>query len=625
MEDNSNTKYNHKFCAVCDNTITYKNWSRHCYTKKHKDNDPYDSITTKRRTVKTKKLKKQRIPKDHRVFHMFHAKLFDKPKTNRSSILEKNTAFNSRIKTFKINNNFGFKDTVKFMSHKERIVLGKIQEVLNKQNGLKVNIILNCIHQRKIRGIENMEYKDINFKTKNEVILKTTDLNEFYLRMKTKLTNEMQEFEMKDSQWRLTKIVDLELCIVKFIPLRGASYISLRKSIQLIHAVINVKNKDNKCFLWALLSALHPVKHDPRRVKKYESWEHVYDEEFKDIEFPVKLTDIHKIAERLNISINVYSIDKFKPVISPIKITKIEKDQHIDLLYLKKKNKEHYCWIKDLWKLVGNSQISKDGHKRFLCSMCLTSHITQDKLNEHKTYCMNNKSTMVVLPERNNNIVQFSHHNHSLKIPVAIYADYEVMLKKIENCQPCNKTSYINPYQKYTPISIVFYIKYSDGSFNKSEEYFGLDAPKVFVQKIKEKALNIAQNYFDVKVPMNMLIKEQWKNFKNANTCHICERNIDEIPPQLLQCMKKNENYNEEEVSEDHIRKVRDHDHLTGNYRGVAHAFYNLNYQIPRFIPVLFHNLAGYDTHLFIKEFGDNQRINLIPINEKKYISFSNI
>jgi hypothetical protein len=56
-----------------------------------------------------------------------------------------------------------------------------------------------------------------------------------------------------------------------------------------------------------------------------------------------RLTYIHKIAERLNISINVYSIDEFKPVIIPLKITKIEKEKHIDLLYLKEKNNEHYC------------------------------------------------------------------------------------------------------------------------------------------------------------------------------------------------------------------------------------------------------------------------------------------
>ncbi|KAL4083440.1 hypothetical protein QTP88_028756 [Uroleucon formosanum] len=81
---------------------------------------------------------------------------------------------------------------------------------------------------------------------------------------------------------------------------------------------------------------------------------------------------------------------------------------------------------------------------------------------------------------------------------------------------------------------------------------------------------------------------------------------------------------NEIENKNKNMRKVRDHDHLTGEYRGAAHSICNLNYQNPRFIPIVFHNLSGYDAHLFIKEFGnDNKRIKLIPNNEEKYISFS--
>jgi hypothetical protein len=72
--------------------------------------------------------------------------------------------------------------------------------------------------------------------------------------------------------------------------------------------------------------------------------------------------------------------------------------------------------------------------------------------------------------------------------------------------------------------------------------------------------------------------------------------------------------------------KVADHDHLTGQFRGAAHSYCNLTYKNPRFIPILFHYLAGYDTHLFIKQFGeDNENIKLIPNTEEKYISFSKI
>lgn len=70
--------------------------------------------------------------------------------------------------------------------------------------------------------------------------------------------------------------------------------------------------------------------------------------------------------------------------------------------------------------------------------------------------------------------------------------------------------------------------------------------------------------------------------------------------------------------------KVRDHCHLTGKFRGAAHKSCNLNYKIPKFIPVIFHNLSGYDAHLFIKNLGKTKgKIDCIPVNEEKYISFT--
>ena len=47
---------------------------------------------------------------------------------------------------------------------------------------------------------------------------------------------------------------------------------------------------------------------------------------------------------------------------------------------------------------------------------------------------------------------------------------------------------------------------------------------------------------------------------------------------------------------------VRDHCHFTGRYRGAAHNSCNLKYRKPNFTPVVFHNLSGYDSHLFIKK-----------------------
>lgn len=71
-------------------------------------------------------------------------------------------------------------------------------------------------------------------------------------------------------------------------------------------------------------------------------------------------------------------------------------------------------------------------------------------------------------------------------------------------------------------------------------------------------------------------------------------------------------------------KKVRDHCHFTGKYRGAAHNKCNLNYKKPKFTPVVFHNLSGYDSHLFIKNLGASEgKINCIPNNEEKYVSFT--
>ena len=71
-------------------------------------------------------------------------------------------------------------------------------------------------------------------------------------------------------------------------------------------------------------------------------------------------------------------------------------------------------------------------------------------------------------------------------------------------------------------------------------------------------------------------------------------------------------------------KKVRDHCHHSGKFRGAAHNKCNLLFRKPKHVPVILHNLAGYDSHLFIKSIGKRQgNSDCIPNNEEKYISFS--
>ena len=87
--------------------------------------------------------------------------------------------------------------------------------------------------------------------------------------------------------------------------------------------------------------------------------------------------------------------------------------------------------------------------------------------------------------------------------------------------------------------------------------------------------------------------------YVNYTLCHICNEELGEV-------------------------RVRDHCHLSRKFSGPAHEICNLKYKIQKFFPVVFHNLSGYDSHLFIKTFGNSEgNISCIPSNEENYISFT--
>ena len=87
------------------------------------------------------------------------------------------------------------------------------------------------------------------------------------------------------------------------------------------------------------------------------------------------------------------------------------------------------------------------------------------------------------------------------------------------------------------------------------------------------------------------MTKEDNENFKNSTKCWISDNY-----------------YLDNEV------KVRGHCLITGKYRGSAHSDCTINLTLNRKIPVVFHNLINYDSHLIIQELGKfNLKKNLIP------------
>ena len=72
-------------------------------------------------------------------------------------------------------------------------------------------------------------------------------------------------------------------------------------------------------------------------------------------------------------------------------------------------------------------------------------------------------------------------------------------------------------------------------------------------------------------------------------------------------------------------RKVRDHCHDTGEYRGATHSMCNLKYSVPKKIPIIFHNGPNYDCHFIIKEMAEEfkKQFTYLGENIEKYITFT--
>ena len=132
-----------------------------------------------------------------------------------------------------------------------------------------------------------------------------------------KITEQIETYEKNGSGWYFKEVLNLEIHTAEFNLMNGSSYIPLPDWILNKKAIVNIENKDEKCFLWCILRYLHPKERDEERLtglKKYE-----FSLNTEGIDFPMKLKHISKF-EKLNPSlpgINVFSVNdnkKFYPL-----------------------------------------------------------------------------------------------------------------------------------------------------------------------------------------------------------------------------------------------------------------------------------------------------------------------
>ena len=210
------------------------------------------------------------------------------------------------------------------------------------------------------------------------------------------------------------------------------------------------------------------------------------------------------------------------------------------------------------------------------------------------------------MPEAgNNDKITFQNYHKQFPAPFVIYADFEALTTKIEGPELDPSASNTQRTQLHETCSYCYVVVRCDGETKKPVEYRGPDASEHFLRAIQAEERRIKDVLANPEVmrmtPEDILNHDAVS--RNGN-CHVCEK--------PFACAGDS---------------VRDHCHITGKYRGAAHNACNLKLRLnPKTtaIPVVFHNLRGYYSHLLMQTISRVEgKVSCIPNNTEKYISFS--
>ena len=421
------------------------------------------------------------------------------------------------------------------------------------------------------------------------------------------LNHQIYEFEQGESGYIFDSIKKLTVKMFKYHDIRVSSYCKLPKPFCNSKSIVNIQNKDNYCFLWSILAHKYKVYNHRERVLHYEN--HFHELNQGDIQFPLKIKDIPTIEILNNLNINVFELSANDKSLSPEYVNKNYYDEQIDLLLYE----NHYCLVTNLHNFCRNIE-----HYTYLCRRCLNTYGDQTKFEEHMLRCIEQKVCNISYMSPNQKI-KFKDWYMKIDPPMWIAAGFECMNLPFNdnNNDDDNNDDNVNvidhdnngvTYKLFInePLAIVYNIVKNpdydnlnlekDGYFN----YFGEDCVEWFINEMLE-IESYMKTYFKNELEINRdTIPENY----DQNTCWLCEK---ELKPK--------------DLKENPI--VKDHCHLTGRFRGLAHNNCNLNTRKAHtsFVPILFHNFSGYDCHLIFEKLINMATEKKIKINENDVIA----
>ena len=224
--------------------------------------------------------------------------------------------------------------------------------------GFKYQITL-VILLNKIKTGGGTEYSLFCFNSTTKTVINNKfDLDQSFQEILCRIDNWINE----GSGWVIKEILNQYLNVSSYSRLIGNTYIELPNELK--HSrkgLINIKNNNNKCFLWCHVRHLNLVDKNPQRIRKEDK--RVPDKlNYEGINFPVAKKDYGKIEILNKICVNVFCYKN--KTVYPVYLSDQKFDDSVDLLLISNEFVSHYVYIKDFDRLMVN-KIKHKGKKCF--------------------------------------------------------------------------------------------------------------------------------------------------------------------------------------------------------------------------------------------------------------------
>src|SRR6266516_2850228 len=470
--------------------------------------------------------------------------------------------------------------------------------------------------------------------------------------------------------------------LARYNPFGGSSYIPTPKELANKGAIVNVQNNDVYCFLYAISSAIHPAAKDPQRPSKYDPY--LTELNVKGLKFPLDPKDISKF-EDLNpsIAVTVLHYDSDKVIVPLVHSKHLGREHEVNLFLVEeecettagnltiaaalRQYRYHYTWIKNPSRLLNS--LTRHTNAVHVCFNCFRRCYSEDILRRHRAECIKHAPLRISFPStqirkskrsiplvddaeeeeeehecledalgfgsdiridaRGNkpeNILEFYQFKNTHMVPFVLYVDFETFIKK--------RVEKDEDEELHEPSGFCC-MRTSSFDFLNNEKAYVYSGPNVmhnFYEHIMQER-NSINDILSLQKPMTKLTDDEQKRYDAASVCGTCKQKFTDVNV-----------------------KVRHHNHLSGKFTGAACNNCNLQLKPVKafrkkntkknitpdqrgqiadyienqmkdefFIPIIAHNMRGYDSHIIIKHMEKSfacENIHVIASNTEKFTSF---